>query len=390
MTLGILGNGMSGVAVCSYLALALTLAMPTPGHGADLQKLLTDYRVPAVSIAVIRKGRVVEVAAFGVRNATATTALAADADTIFGAASLSKPIFAYVVLQLVDAGVLALDEPLATYVPDFVTGDPRAATITVRHALSHTTGLPNWRNAKQPLKTHFPPGERFSYSGEAFIWLQRAVEAKTGEPFDVTAQRLVFDPLQMRRSSFVWRTEFDTNYADPHDADLVPATKNKPAAANVSGSLQTTAGDYARFMLAAMSGARLKPATARLWLTPEVRLHQQCFQCIGSTAPEGDQRVAWGLGWGLEPDKRTFFHWGDAGRFKSFAVGSVARRSGVVVLANGTNGMALMPALVAKLQPGEHPAFTWLNYPRQPPPLKAKDAKDGKDVAKKDVIKDAK
>jgi CubicO group peptidase (beta-lactamase class C family) len=387
MAFGVLGHGMSGLAVCSYLALALTLAVPTPSHGADVQKLLLDYRVPAVSIAVIRKGKIVDLAAFGVRNAAAATLAPADTDTIFGAASLSKPIFAYVVLQLVDAGVLSLDEPLATYVPDFVTGDPRAATITVRHALSHTTGLPNWRNAKMALKTYFAPGERFSYSGEAYIWLQRAVEAKTGEPFEATAKRLVFDPLQMRRSSFVWRAEFDDNYADPHDADLVPAAKNKPAAANVSGSLQTTAGDYARFMLAAMSGARLKPATARLWLQPEVRLQQQCFQCINSTASEGDQRVAWGLGWGLEPDRRTFFHWGDAGRFKSFAVGSVARRSGVVVLANGANGMALMPALVAKLQPGAHPAFTWLNYPRQPPPLKAK---DGKEVAKKDVVKDGK
>lgn len=354
------------------MALVLMLAVgPTPALAADLQKILADYRVPGLSIAVVRKGKVVDVTAVGVRNAT--TGTAANPETIFGGASLSKPIFAYVVLQLADAGVLSLDEPVASIVPDFVTNDARAAAITVRQVLTHTSGLPNWRNAKQPLKTHFDPGERFSYSGEAYVWLQRAVEAKTGEPIDVTVQRLVFDPLQMRHSSFAWRPDFEGNYADPHDADLVPATKNKPTAGNVSGSLQTTAADYARFMLAVMSGARLKPATARAWLKPEVRLKQQCFACIGSTAPEGDQRVAWGLGWGLEAGAGTFFHWGDAGRFKSFAIGSVSRRTAVVVLVNGANGMALMPELVGQLMPGNHPAFTWLNYPRQPPPPKGRE-----------------
>jgi CubicO group peptidase (beta-lactamase class C family) len=365
------------------IAMLASIMTTTPAPAADLQQLMADNRVPGLSIAVIRKGRIVEVKALGVRNAT--SGALTDTDTIFGGASLSKPVFAYLVLQLVDAGVLSLDTPLASYAPKFVTKDSRAATITVRQVLSHTSGLPNWRNAKQPLKTYFEPGERFSYSGEAFVWLQRAVEAKTGEKLPAIMRRMVFGPLRMRRSSFVWRPEFDANYADPHDADLVPASKYKSPKANVAGSLQTTAADYARFLLAVMSGARLKPATARLWLRPEVRLRQQCFACIDSTAPEGDQHVAWGLGWGLEPDAGTFFHWGDAGRYKSFAIGSVAQRSGVVVLVNGANGMVIMPDLIEELMPGNHPVFAWLNYPREPPPPKPKDgkesngAKDGKD-----------
>ena len=60
------------------------------------------------------------------------------------------------------SGALALDTPLARHVPDDVLDDPHAGAITVRHVLSHTSGLPNWRTADLPLKTYFPPGERFS------------------------------------------------------------------------------------------------------------------------------------------------------------------------------------------------------------------------------------
>lgn len=105
--------------------------LPTSATALDLQQLMTENRVPAVSIAVISKGIIVQLKTAGARNATSGTP--ADPDTIFGGASLSKPaVFAYLVLQLVDAGVLSLDEPLAPIVPDFVPKDPQAATITVR------------------------------------------------------------------------------------------------------------------------------------------------------------------------------------------------------------------------------------------------------------------
>ena len=143
-------------------------------------------------IAIIRDGKIVETKALGVRDAS--TAIPVDDNTIFEAASLSKPVFAYAVLQLVDAGVLSLDTPLSKYVPDYVKDDPRAASITVRHVLSQASGLPNWRSKANPLKTYFQPGERFSYSGEGFLWLQQVVEAVTAESFNSVMARLVFDP----------------------------------------------------------------------------------------------------------------------------------------------------------------------------------------------------
>jgi CubicO group peptidase (beta-lactamase class C family) len=231
-----------------------------------------------------------------------------------------------------------------------VPNDPQAATITVRHVLSHTSGLPNWRSVDLPLKTYFVPGERFSYSGEGFVWLQRVVEAVTGEDLNTTLGRLIFEPLGMHRSSYVWQSAFETNYADPHDADEVPAPKIKPSVPDSASSLQTTADEYA-LLKAILSGAGLKRDTAQIWLEPQVRLQET--------------QIAWGLGWGLETNSGTFFQWGDydRGRFKAFAMGSLQQRCATVVLTNGFHGMAIMPKLIERILSGPHPAFSWLGYP---------------------------
>jgi CubicO group peptidase (beta-lactamase class C family) len=331
-------------------------------YAADLEQLLKDGRLPGLSFAIIRDGKIVETKALGVRDAS--TAIPVDDNTIFEAASLSKPVFAYAVLQLVDAGVLSLDTPLSKYVPDYVKDDPRAASITVRHVLSQASGLPNWRSKANPLRTYFQPGERFSYSGEGFLWLQQVVEAVAAESFNSVMARLVFDPLEMRRSSYVWRADFEADYARPHDAQLAPSDKRRPTRPRSAATLHTTAADYARFLLAVLSGARLKPETAKQWLDPQVRLRQHCIECLSNDGQDADQHVAWGLGWGLEPDAGSFFHWGDNGQFKAFVAGSLADRSAVVVFTNGYNGMAIMPDVINQLMPGDHLAFIWLNYAR--------------------------
>jgi CubicO group peptidase (beta-lactamase class C family) len=351
-------NPAAMVSLCAWLCAIGS----GPTQAADLEQLLRDGRVPGLSYALIRDGQIAETRAIGVGDVSTGTPI--DADTIFEAASLSKPVFAYAVLQLIDQGVLSLDTPLSKYVPDYVTDDPRAASITVRNVLSHTTGLPNWRGGRTPLKTYFPPGERFSYSGEGYIWLQRVVETVTGQPFNDVMTRLVFDPLEMHRSSYLWRADFEADYARPHDAELLPGNKRKPAKPLSAATLHTTAADYARFLQAVLSGARLKPDTARQWLAPQIWIRRHCFQCLSADSPDVDQHVAWGLGWGLEPDSGSFFHWGDNGRFKAFVTGSLSDHSAVVVFTNGSNGLAIMPDVINLLIPGDHPAFAWLEYPR--------------------------
>ncbi len=314
-----------------------------------VKQLIDDAQVPGLSMAVVSDGQPTARITAGVRNSR--DRIAVDPQTVFAAASLSKPLFAYGVLRLVDAGKLALDAPLSRHVPGYVADDPRAAIITTRHVLSHTSGLPNWRSAELPLKTYFPPGERFSYSGEGFVWLQRVVELVTGEDLDMTLRRLIFEPLGMRRSSYIWQSAFETNYADPHDAEQVSGAIIKPSIPNSAASLLTTAEDYALFLTAALSGTGLKRETAHDWLEPQVRIQ--------------DAQIAWALGWGLEAGNSAFFQWGDydRGRFKAFAMGSRKHGRAIVVLTNGFRGMAIMPNLIGAALSGPHPTFSWLGYP---------------------------
>ena len=153
---------------------------------------------------------------------------------------------AYVALHLVQQGELALDEPLVNYAPSPCEPDQLLASrITLRHALTHSTGFRNWRFQKdEKLTVDFEPGSRFSYSGEGILWVERAIEAVSGHPFARYVQETVFQPLGLERSTFVWRPDFERTAARGHDengrlseswvmklarkADEVGRTRTKP------------------------------------------------------------------------------------------------------------------------------------------------------------------
>ncbi|HWN93506.1 MAG TPA: serine hydrolase domain-containing protein, partial [Methylomirabilota bacterium] len=106
---------------------------------------MQESHVPGLSIAVIKDARIAWRGAFGVKDVESREPV--DRDTMFEAASMSKPVFAYVVMKLCEKGVVNLDTPLTRYTPErFVPDDPRLDLITARHVLSHTSGLPNWRS----------------------------------------------------------------------------------------------------------------------------------------------------------------------------------------------------------------------------------------------------
>lgn len=296
-----------------------------------MPRLLRDNAVPGVSVALVRNGAVAWTGAFG----------EVDPGAVFEAASLSKPLFAYGVLLLVDDGRLDLDAPLRSYLDAPYADDPRLDRVTASHVLSHTSGLPNW-SRDEPIGVEFEPGTRWQYSGEAYVYLQRVVERITRQSLEEYMASTVLEPLGLRSSSFVWRPDYDTLAATGHDATGAARPKDRPDRPNAAHSLHTTAADYARFLVAALDedGPAARMAATRIAIDPALGLE-------------------WGLGWGIERvgDRRFVFHWGANDWFRSFAMGSLASGDGIVVLTNGENGLELMDDVVEIVTGEDHPLF---------------------------------
>ena len=329
----------------------------------DIPALMKEGGVPGISLAVIRDGKVSWHRNFGVKNLQ--FAQPVDDSTIFEAASLSKPVFAYAVLKLVEQGKIGLDVPLTTYLPKpYIDNEPRLQKITARIVLSHRTGFPNWRGDGNPLTVHFTPGERFSYSGEGFVYLQRAVEQIEGKPLNEVMNMLVFTPLGMTSSSYVWRPDFDDRSATGHDSDGTPQDLWKPKEAGAASTLNTTAHDYALFVAAVLNGVGLKPATLREMETPQIAVDPECTNCTERTPKELSKTIFWGLGWGIQKNggETSLWHWGDNGSFKCFVIANPALKSGLLIFTNSENGLAIAPAIIRDATGADHLAFSWIKY----------------------------
>ena len=161
---------------------------------AEVGKIMAHTQAKGMAVAVIDRGKAGYVRAYGIRNAKGDPLTA---DTVMYGASLTKTVFAYTVMQLVDQRKLSLDapiklafdKPLPTYGPDPVfpdkygpykdlAGDSRWEKITPRMCLTHSTGFSNFWfiEPDQKLRIHFEPGTRYAYSGEGLILLQFAIE----------------------------------------------------------------------------------------------------------------------------------------------------------------------------------------------------------------------
>jgi CubicO group peptidase (beta-lactamase class C family) len=321
--------------------------------------LMIEADIPGLSMALIRDSKVIWTRGFGVTNSE--TKARVNDNTVFEAASLTKPVFAY--------GKLDLDTPLVKYLRGRydVGDDPRLDQITARHVLSHTTGFPNWRpRGDKNLKMYFTPGDRFSYSGEGFVYLSKVVEQITGESQQAFIKRTVLDPLEMTSSDLVWRNDYESLKTFTHDWVGGLSGRGKPDKPNAAASLHTTANDYAKFVIAILKGTGLKPATARLMLTPQASVTLAGAFSLNAPDAKRSPTVSWGLGWGLEKteDTMAFWHWGDNGDTKAFALAIPKQKTGLVMFANSANGLSIINELVGSVMGNDHPALAWLNLER--------------------------
>lgn len=357
--------------------------IPSENLVQELPRLMRIAGVPGTAIAVVDRGRLAWSKSFGVKNALTHDPVRED--TLFEAASMTKPVFAYVVMRLVDEKRLDLDTPLVAYRrPANLGSDPNLERITARHVLAHSTGLPNWASA--PLVTSSAPGSVYSYSGEAFIWLQLVVETITGMGLGSVMQAKLFHPAGMAHSSFGWDADTATSavfgHSEPPEGEhklpaqptrelgnrlLRVATRwRKPIASwtwedsvaamretapettpsthdllvNSAGGLLMTAADYAKFMVLMMdrperAAWEISDAARQTMLTPQTEVR--------------GRDISRGLGWELEqsPAGLLFQHSGsNYGIFKTLGVGDARSGRAIVVFTNAANGNALAARII--------------------------------------------
>jgi CubicO group peptidase (beta-lactamase class C family) len=356
----------------------------------NLPRLLELASVPGLAMAVVDGGRV-WTRGFG--EAVEEPHQSVSDQTEFEAASLGKPVFACAVLRLVDAKILDLDRPLFDYLPTPEANNARMKRVTPRHVLSHTTGLPNWRQQPGPLDPASDPGKAFTYSGEAYFYLQRVVETVTGKPFARVMREQVLDPLGMKDTSYVWLPAFESRMAAGYDGQenrldvqaaigrrtlaiaeqwgtpLIDWRYDEAARAvplinpqwpplplymvpNAATSMLTTVNDYARFLtrLVAPAGAPgldLGPAGRRAMASPQIRLNSALW---------------WGLGWGIQRDEHgdVLWHWGANNSFRNFVIADPTNHRAVVVFTNSENGPRVYERVIVAVTGHDHPAFLWI------------------------------
>ena len=353
------------------LALALPLTAQTPAKPADLSIAKIEHDVPVwmeatgipgLSIALIRHGKTKWLGTFGLADVAADRPV--EVDSAFNVASLSKPLFAYIVLKLVDEGKLDLDTPLTHYWPERITDDPRLDKITARLILTHRSGLPNFRSGKG-LRIYFDPGTRFSYSTEGFVYLQHVVEHIEGQPLNDIAQRLVFTPLDMTESSYTWMPQWSAHATVGYQPDGTGRPLFHRDTASAGGSLNTTPRDYAKFVEAVLAGRGLKAATLRAMETPAIALDPACITCTDKVPTNLSTTVFWGLGWAIEttPAGKYLFHLGDNGVYKALVFVDIKHKFAIIMMANSEYGLSIANDIVQDtFGPASHPGLDQMRY----------------------------
>jgi len=244
-----------------------------------LNSQMDSSGLPGLSIAMINDAKIIYYRTLGVTNVD--TKEKVTQKTLFDAGSMSKTPFAYLVMKMIEQGILNLDQPLYTYLPNpDIAYDDRYKLITARMVLSHTSGFPNWRflNEDKKLDIKFTPGTKFLYSGEGFEYLANVAahlkNIQKNELQDLFKKEVAL-PLGMQYAYYTWNDYVAKHQAAGHVDGKVSEgwgmNADKPDF-GAAYSLQTEAVSYANFLIAMILEKGLKKETYDEMLKVQVKI----------------------------------------------------------------------------------------------------------------------
>jgi len=312
----------------------------TKGQKPNLVQLIADSNIAGAQLIWIKNGKV---SYQNAGYADTKQKIKVTKNTLFQAASLSKVVLAYVCLTLVDQQTIDLDRPLSKYFNyPRISEDSAAQKITARMVLKHLSGFPNWAEGPgraswktSKLTTQFEPGTKWQYSGEGFFYLQATIEHLLKKDFQQIASEMVFRPLGMKHSTFVWDNKFDKITAYGHQVNGEQDKRSTFLRSNSAYTLLTTASDYALFL------KELSKKQLNHLMDDQITLYSEQMPY------ELAKHISWGLGIGIYSNEigKTAWHWGDNGNFKGFFILNPEKNEILICLTNHTNGLKLMPVL---------------------------------------------
>jgi len=302
-----------------------------------LDRKIDSLEITGISLAVINDGKVVYYRVSGVKDIV--TGDKVDSNTLFEAASMTKPVFAYTVIRLTDKGLIDLDRPLYKYFTyQDIKNDPRHKQVTARMVLSHMTGLPNWRPKGEKLVFESDPGSKYLYSGEAFEYLGYVVEKITGERAESVISKEVFVKNDIKTSFFTDNDYLRANASVGHTDGKVSGHKELDRAW-VSYGMRTEARDYSKFIIMMMKESLEENSTFNKMALPQIKVDDNTTACLGirlSNTPYGPK----------------YFHSGNNGnRFQSYFEFYRDSQTGFVFFINCNRGKELTKELLTFIGP---------------------------------------
>lgn len=348
-----------------------------------IQSLMKAANVQGLAIAIFNNNEPVYKKTFGYKNVVTKEPLKTNTN-IYGA-SLSKSVFAVLVMKLVEEGVLELDKPLQDYLPkpiyeykptkkwhdDYsaLKNDTLYKRITARMCLDHTSGFHNWRwfEADQKLKVNFTPGSKYSYSGEGLVYLQVVLEHMLGKSLEQLMQEKLFKPLGMTMSSYLWQPAYENDYALGHNAKDELYEKDKDNDARSASTLETTLDDYTLFTKGVLKNTILNTVSTKEMFTPQIRIRSaQQFgplSFVDSTLNDGIQ-LSYGLGWGLiqTPYGTGAFKEGHGDGFQHYSIIFPEKGIGIIIMSNSDNAESIFKELLEISIGDTFTPWYWNNY----------------------------